>query len=233
VPAFVIPNVIKWHWWRFNGYGFFAGMVTGTLSALVLLFIGKPEYMARLGLEAISLHPVYVKFPIIMILSTIASIGVCLVTKPEEDAVLKSFYRTVRPWGFWQPIYEKCRAEDPSIQPNRDFWRDWFNIAVGIVWELAMVASPIFLVIQQYGKALIGLVIFLMDLRDPEVHLVQPPRTSRRNRQAPRSPPRPNAQLRTGASSRQTPSQLGTPSRPLGILRFSPATWFEEKMRKK
>ena len=29
VPAFVIPNVIKWHWWRFNGYGFFAGMVGG------------------------------------------------------------------------------------------------------------------------------------------------------------------------------------------------------------
>ena len=41
VPAFVIPNVIKWHWWRFNGYGFFAGMVAGTVSALVLLFIGK------------------------------------------------------------------------------------------------------------------------------------------------------------------------------------------------
>ncbi len=29
IPAFVAPNVLKWHWWRFNGYGFFAGMVGG------------------------------------------------------------------------------------------------------------------------------------------------------------------------------------------------------------
>jgi Na+/proline symporter len=160
VPAFVIPNVIKWHWWRFNGYGFFAGMVAGTLSALVLLFIGKPEYMSHLNLAPIRLHPVYVTFPIIMILSTIASVGVCLLTKPEEDAVLMRFYRTVRPWGFWTPIYEKCRAEDPTIQPNRNFWRDWFNIVVGIVWELAMVAGPIFLVIQQYSKALLCAGVF-------------------------------------------------------------------------
>ncbi len=160
VPAFVIPNVIKWHWWRFNGYGFFAGMVAGTASALVLLFIGKPEYMSRLGLEAIRLHPVYVVFPIIMVLSTIASVGVCLLTTPEEDAVLKRFYRTVHPWGFWGPILEKCRAEDPGIRPNRDFWRDWFNIAVGLVWEMSMVALPIFLVIRQFGKALICLIVF-------------------------------------------------------------------------
>ena len=160
IPAFVIPNVIKWHWWRFNGYGFFAGMVAGTLSALVLLFIGKADYMEPLNLAPIPLHPIYVLFPTIMVLSAIASIGVCLLTKPEEDAVLKSFYRTVRPWGFWKPIYEKCRAEDPTIQPNRDFWRDWFNIVVGLVWEMSMVAAPIFLVIQHYPKALLCGAVF-------------------------------------------------------------------------
>jgi SSS family solute:Na+ symporter len=162
VPAFVIPNVIKWHWWRFNGYGFFAGMAAGTLSALALLFVGKADYMKLLGMEPIYLHPVYVVFPTIMLLSTIASVGVCLLTKPEEDGVLKSFYRTVRPWGFWKPIYEKCRAEDPAIQPNRDFWRDWFNIVVGLVWEMAMVAGPIFLVIQQPRKMWLCAAVFVV-----------------------------------------------------------------------
>jgi Na+/proline symporter len=162
VPAFVIPNVIKWHWWRFNGYGFFAGMVVGTFSALALLFVGKADYMKLLGMEPIYLHPVYVMFPAIMLLSTIASIGVCLLTKPEEDNVLKSFYRTVRPWGFWKPIYEKCRAEDPAIQPNHDFWRDWFNIVVGLVWEMSMVALPIFLVIQQLRKMWLCVAVFVV-----------------------------------------------------------------------
>jgi len=158
----VVPNVIKWHWWRFNGYGFFAGMVVGTLSALMLLFVGKPDYMARLHLEPVYLHPIYFVFPTIMVLSAIASVGVCLATRPEKDEVLKSFYRTVRPWGFWRPIYEKCRVEDPSILPNRDFWRDWFNIVVGLVWEISMVAMPIFLVIQQPRKMWTCLVVFVI-----------------------------------------------------------------------
>jgi hypothetical protein len=158
----VIPNVIKWHWWRFNGYGFFAGMAAGTLSALVLLFIGKADYMKLLGMAPIYLHPIYVLFPTIMALSAVASIGTCLLTRPEEDEVLKSFYRTVRPWGFWRPIYEKCRAEDPTLQPNRDFWRDWFNIVVGLVWEMAMVAGPIFLVIQQPRKMWTCVVVFVV-----------------------------------------------------------------------
>lgn len=162
IPAFVIPNVLKWHWWRFNGYGFFAGMVVGTLSALVLLFVGKAEYMARLHLEPIYLHPVYFLFPAIMVLSTIASVGVCLLTRPETDEVLQSFYRTVRPWGFWRPVFEKCQAQDPAFQPNRDFWRDWFNIGVGLVWEMSMVALPIFLVLQQPRKTWISLVVFVL-----------------------------------------------------------------------
>jgi Na+/proline symporter len=160
IPAFVIPNVIKWHWWRFNGYGFFAGMVAGTLSALALLFVGKADYMKLLGMEPVYLHPIYVLFPTIMTLSAVASIGVCLLTRPEEDEILKSFYRTVRPWGFWKPIYEKCRADDPAIEPNRDFWRDWFNIVVGLVWEMSMVAMPIFLVIQQPRKMWLCAAVF-------------------------------------------------------------------------
>jgi SSS family solute:Na+ symporter len=162
IPAFVIPNVIKWHWWRFNGYGFFAGMVVGTLSALVLLFIGKADYMTRLGLEPVFLHPVYFGFPAIMVLSAVASVAVCLLTAPEQDDVLKSFYRNVRPWGFWGPICEKCRAEDPMLQPNRDFWRDGFNIVVGLVWEMSMVALPIFLVIQQPRKMWTCLLVFTL-----------------------------------------------------------------------
>ena len=83
-----------------------------------LLFIGRPDYMTDGGLEPIRLHPVYVVFPTIMVLSAIASIGVCLLTRPEEDAVLMRFYRTVRPWGFWRPIYEKCRSDQPGFQRN-------------------------------------------------------------------------------------------------------------------
>ncbi len=99
-------------------------------------------------------------FLIILTISCAASIAVCLLTKPEPDEVLKSFYRSVRPWGFWEPILSKCRAEDPSFQRNQDFRRDMFNVAVGLVWQTAMVAAPIYLVIQHWTELTISLSVF-------------------------------------------------------------------------
>ncbi len=63
----------------------------------------------------------------------------------------------MRPWGFWRPILEKVRQEDPTFQPNRDFGRDMFNIVVGICWQTCLVAVPVFIVIRRFNAVLIAL----------------------------------------------------------------------------
>ncbi len=144
VPAFVAPNVLKWHWWRFNGYGFCAGMAAGTLAAVAKIYLSIP--------------PVYA-FLLILGVSFAASILVCLATAPESDEILQRFYRQVRPWGFWGPVLQKCRAENPAFRANEDFWRDMFNIAVGLVWQTSLVTSPIYLVIQHWRELWISLAV--------------------------------------------------------------------------
>jgi len=139
VPAFVVPNVLKWHWWRFNGHGFWAGMAAGTASALVIPGLWPT-------LKDVNL------FMSIIAISAIVSVVVCLATAPEPEDLLKSFYRTVRPWGFWKPILDKCRAETPRLEPNRDCARDWFNVLVGIVWQIAMVSAPVYMILKQWGR---------------------------------------------------------------------------------
>ena len=39
------------------------------------------------------------------------------------------------------------------FQPNHDFLRDMFNVAVGIVWQLCLVTLPIYIVLQQWSWA--------------------------------------------------------------------------------
>ena len=34
--GFVMANVLKWYWWRFNGYGYFWGMMAGIVSAMIV-----------------------------------------------------------------------------------------------------------------------------------------------------------------------------------------------------
>ena len=148
VPAFVVPNVLKWHWWRFNGHGFWAGMAAGTLAALVVPVLHP-------GLRDVWL------FAWVIGASSLASVVACLVTPPEPDDVLMEFYRTIRPWGAWGPILAKCRAATPRLAPNTDAARDAFNVVLGIVWQIAMVAAPIYLVLRQWGRCALWTGVFL------------------------------------------------------------------------
>jgi hypothetical protein len=104
-------------------------------------------------------HPV-LAFMVILGISGMASMVVCLLTSPEKDELLREFYTSIRPWGFWGPIYRQCRAQDPRFQKNQDFYRNWFNILVGLVWQIAFVAMTMYVVIQQYDRLLLCLAVF-------------------------------------------------------------------------
>jgi Na+/proline symporter len=138
--GYAAANVLKWYWWRFNGYGFFTGMVTGIISAMVI-----PKMMAVFFPQLNDLYG----FPFILVFSTIGCIAGSLLTPPDEDEVLKKFYMRVRPWGFWKPVYEKVRLDDPDFQRNRDFGRDCFNIVIGLIWQITLVALPMYIVIKE------------------------------------------------------------------------------------
>ena len=143
--AYIIANVLKWFWWRFNGYGYFWGMMTGIVSAMFV-----PELMKLfLGHDINALYT----FPVIFAVSAVGCFAGTFLSQPEDDAVLKKFYRTVNPWGFWGPIREKVMAEDPSFVPNPNFARDMINVVVGMVWQLCLVSLPIFIVLRNWSWA--------------------------------------------------------------------------------
>ena len=52
---------------------------------------------------------------------------------------------------------QACAAEDPGFKRNRDFARDMFNLVVGIVWQVSLVALPLYIVIQEFERAAITL----------------------------------------------------------------------------
>jgi Na+/proline symporter len=160
--GYTASNVLKWYWWRFNGYGYFWGMLAGITSALALptLVAKIPLVQHLLAAHSINMD-VSIVFPLVLILSLIGCFAGTLLTKPDDEEVLKDFYRRVRPWGFWGPIYRKVLAEDPSFKRNKDFMRDMFNVAVGIVWQVALVVLPMYIVIWELQRAAITLAIVL------------------------------------------------------------------------
>ena len=89
-------------------------------------------------------------FPHLMGISLAGCFLGTYLTKPTDEATLKRFYRTVRPWGFWGPIRQKVEAEDPDFKRNTHFKRDMVNVVVGTVWQTALVALPIYFVLMRW-----------------------------------------------------------------------------------
>jgi hypothetical protein len=156
--GYVIPNLLKWHWWRFNGYGYFAGMIAGVASGLLFSKL-IPPLIERLPPAFGLLPPALLSFPFIIVVSALASVIVCLKTPREKDEVLESFYLTVRPWGFWKPVYQSLLEKYPNLKANTDFRRDAFNVANGIIWQLTLNIIPICLIIGQYRTMWISIVV--------------------------------------------------------------------------
>ncbi|MCD8042024.1 MAG: Na+:solute symporter [Tannerellaceae bacterium] len=145
--GYIAANVLKWHWWRFNGHGYFWGMLAGILAAMIV-----PQFFP-------DTLPLYY-FPLLMVISLIGCIVGTLVTEPTEEETLINFYIRVRPWGFWKPIADKAIARYPQVKRNRNFKRDMFNVAIGIIWQLCLTAIPMYIVIKE-GLPLFTTVLIL------------------------------------------------------------------------
>ncbi len=86
-------------------------------------------------------------------------VGVSLATKPDDMEVLKKFYLKVRPWGFWGPVLAAARKDYPELKANTYFSRDAINVIVGIIWQTALVAAPIFMVIKHWQEFIIAMIV--------------------------------------------------------------------------
>lgn len=135
--GYMAPNFLKWIWWRFNGYGYFWGMLTGLLSSLLILVLFP-------SIPSLNM------FPFILILSGVGSVAGSLLTQPDDMNVLKNFYTSVRPWGFWNPVYLEVIKDNPDFRKNENFWHDMLNCLLGTIWQLSMILMAMFLIIRKY-----------------------------------------------------------------------------------
>ena len=150
--GYAAANFLKWIWWRFNGYGYFWGMIAGLVASMSI-----PKLFPDMSI-------IYA-FPLVILpVSMLGSLLGTLLTRPDDEQVLMSFYKSVRPWGFWDPIYKKVIAIDPNFKRNVSFKRDMFNCLVAVIWQMVLILIPIFLVIREYLSMTISIGVLLISM---------------------------------------------------------------------
>ena len=151
--SMIVPMVIRWYWWRFNGWGFSAGVGTAFLIAISQKILQKGGIVD---------WPDYYFYYIMITSSFVVSIIVALVTPATEEKTLKHFYRTVQPWGYWKPVHNKVVAEFPNFSKEKLFKWDVFNMIVGAVGIFSLNVIPFYFMLHNWKRLGILSLIFLV-----------------------------------------------------------------------
>ena len=139
-----IPNVLRWYWWRINGWGYSVGTFVGIILSFTILFF--PD------------APVYYVFPSICVASLLASIAVSLATKPVDRDVLVNFYTSVRPFGAWNPVRKESKLSAEALsRKSESVSLTIVNIILAMLAISGLYLFPMYLVGHWYLSSMIWL----------------------------------------------------------------------------
>ncbi len=132
----LIPTLVRWYWWRVNGYGYAIGMAAGMMAAIIqrVTFPFVPEYIA---------------FSFATLVSLLGTIAGTYFTKPTDESVLFEFYKTTRPFGFWSRIRNKVPLHLLE-KVNKENRRDIFSTFLAVPWQLALFMLWMVLIVRRW-----------------------------------------------------------------------------------
>jgi len=125
--SMLLPNVLRWYWWRMNGWGYAAGTLLSCLLSLVVLFWKHLPVLVAIHPEPVP----YLYTPFVYAVSLLGAILVSLATQPVDRATLDEFYRRVRPRGWWGPVRERVGLLPPLTGVDRSGTLILVNLVLG------------------------------------------------------------------------------------------------------
>lgn len=137
----IVPQFIRWYWWRFNGYGYAGGTILGMITAITIRFV----------FEDIPEMP---SFYLTAAITFVGSIAISYMFPPTNSEDLEHFYSKTRPFGFWGPVRAKFSKEiiaPIAAENSRDIMATFFAVP----WMLFLGITPMMVVTKQWTYALI------------------------------------------------------------------------------
>jgi len=101
--------LLRWYWWRINAWSEISAMATSLVVTVTLNYLhpfqgNSPVLFAKTALTT-------------TLITTFVWLAVTLLTPPEPQPILESFYRLVRPdVRGWKPVAESIAASTTSTQ---------------------------------------------------------------------------------------------------------------------
>lgn len=137
MPAVLVPNVLRWYWWRMNGTGYAVSMFgTALLGTIFLVLTAQSNFDL----------PTYISAPILYLTSFVIAVVTAWLTLPTPAAVLDEFYKNVRPKGLWGPVHKRVGPQPTQVDPDRKGSLIVLNVVLGVVMFMCAYFAVFYLV---------------------------------------------------------------------------------------
>ena len=109
--------ILRWFWWRINAWSEIAAMISSGIISIAL----TNEKIFSLFFYEYGL-PLYMKFPLIVFITTIIWLTVTFITPADDNETLINFYKKTKPggpgWSFIKKLDNIDNEEDKWIVPS-------------------------------------------------------------------------------------------------------------------
>jgi len=146
----LVPFVLRFYWWRFNGGGYAVGTIVGVTGAI----------MQRIFWPV--MNPILQFFVMVMI-GLIGSVIGTYLTRPTDRKVLEHFYKTTRPFGLWKPL-ESILSKNVYKSMKKEHFYDILSTPFALLWQITLFLLPMQLIVRTYKAFFFTLVIFIISL---------------------------------------------------------------------
>ena len=140
--------ILRWYWWRISAWSELSAMVASFIASLIFMRVIPPRFAA-----GDPNSDAWVMLSTVAV-TTIVWLTVTMLTKPEPDAVLDSFYQRVRPGGpGWRHVAERLGYGREQIPGGALAWTNWIAGIVAVYATLFGIGKLVF------GEIMTGLVM--------------------------------------------------------------------------
>jgi len=109
--------ILRWFWWRINAWSEIAAMISSGIISIAL----TNEKILSLIFNEYGL-PLYMKFPLIVFITTIIWLTVTFITPADDNETLINFYKKTKPggpgWSFIKKLDNIDNQEEKWVVPS-------------------------------------------------------------------------------------------------------------------
>ena len=142
-----VPIILRWYWWRFNGYGF--ALATAAGLAVSVWTQTRPEM------------PFYEAFLAAAAASLLAGVAGSLATPATDPETLERFWRRIRPFGFWGRVRARLEPELTERVGLRNTI-DVLAVPFAVAWQLSGVVAVISLLLRKWTTFAAAAAVFAL-----------------------------------------------------------------------